>query len=99
MTLKIFKPFTMIALLLMAGTGFAQDTTWHGDKHSGSLVKLTGLNLDIDMHQLHIAMNELKTDLNEGLKDLNNNLRTLGPEVAGFVGNITVNVNDDNLNE
>ena len=96
---KTFKPFTMIALLLMAGPGFAQDTTWHSDKHSGSLVKLSGLNVDIDMHQLHVAMNDLKIDLNEGLKDLNSNLRTLGPEIAGFVSDIKVNINDDNLDE
>jgi hypothetical protein len=99
MKLKIFKPFTMIALLLMAGPAFAQDTTWHGDKHSGSLLKLSGLNLDIDMHQLHIAMNDLKTGLNERLKDLNSNLGTLGPEIAGLVNHINVNINGDNLDE
>ncbi|MGZ3836322.1 MAG: hypothetical protein ACXVB0_22585 [Mucilaginibacter sp.] len=99
MTPTIFKPFTMMALLLMAGPGFAQDTTWHSDKHSGSLVKLNGLNVDIDMHQLHVAMNDLKIDLHEGLKDLNSNLRTLGPEIGGLVSNIGLRINDDRLDE
>ncbi|MGZ3943962.1 MAG: hypothetical protein ACXVJB_03425 [Mucilaginibacter sp.] len=89
----------MMALLLMAGPGFAQDTTWHSDKHSGSLVKLNGLNVDIDMHQLHVAMNDLKIDLHEGLKDLNSNLRTLGPEIGGLVSNIGLRINDDRLDE
>ena len=96
---KTYKPLTLIVLLLIAGQGFAQDTAWRSDKHSGSLVKLSGLKVDVDMHQLHIAMNDLKIGLNEGLKDLNSNLSTLGPEIAGLVSDIKVNINDDNLDE
>ena len=89
----------IVCLLLCASPGFAQDTTSRNGKHSESIVKLSGLNLDIDMHELNVAMNDLKIGLNDGLKDLNSSLRTLGPEIAGFVSDIKVNINDDNLDE
>jgi len=95
MTLKIFKPFTMMALLLMAGQGFSQDTTWRDSKRSSDLIKITGLNLDVDMHQLNVAMNDLKISLNDGLKELNSNLHVLAPEIKDLVKNISISVNND----
>lgn len=95
MTLKIYKPFTMIALLLMSAPGFAQDTTWR-NKGDDNDMHIAGISLGINMHDLHMAMNDLKVSL----KDLNSNLRTLGPDMTTLMNNVNISFSDDNrLNE
>jgi hypothetical protein len=92
MTLRTYKSFTMVALLLIAGSGFAQDTTWHSKSLDNNL-HIAGINLNIDMHDIHMAMNDMKIGLNEGLHELNNSLHILGPDIHGVVKDINVSLN------
>jgi hypothetical protein len=92
---KIYKPFIVLALLLIAGAGFAQDTTWHNNKSEDNDLHIAGINLNINMHDLHMAMNDVKASLNEGLHELNSNLHIIGPEISGAVSNLNISINDD----
>jgi hypothetical protein len=88
----------MIALLLMAGQGYAQDTTWR--KNDDDNLHIAGINVNVSMHDLHIAMNDLKTSLNESMRDLNSSLRTLGPDLKGLTNDVSISFSDDkNLDE
>jgi len=86
---KIYKPFTMIALLLMAGQGFAQDT----DKGSDDNLHIAGINLNINKQDMHLAMSEMKMGLDIGLRELKTTLHLLGPEVKNAVNDLNISIN------
>lgn len=79
-----------MALLITAGPGFAQDTTWSSNSNSNNTLHIVGIDLGVDMHDVHMAMNDLKVSLKEGLHELNSSLRIVGPEIKGAINSINV---------
>src|SRR3569833_1787083 len=85
---KIYKTFTMIALLLMAGQGFAQDT----DNGSDDNLHIAGINLNINKQDMHLAMSEMKMGLDIGLRELKTTLHLLGPEVKNADNALNISI-------
>lgn len=82
----------MMALLLIAGPGFAQDTTWRYKSDDNNL-RIAGINMGVNMRDLHLAMNDVKMSINEGMSALKTNLHILGPEIKSVVNDLNISIN------
>src|SRR3569623_569698 len=103
MKIKVYKPaFILIALLIAARPGFAQDSTVMSDKQEAVVdskdakkcIKLVKLNLKTSIKHLEIAMTGLNRNINDGIRNLN---ELVGPEISNISSDINVRFNDNTM--